>query len=53
MDKTVQNIKVEIESIKKTQIEGNLEMINLANQTGTLEASLTNKIQDGKENLTH
>lgn len=37
-------MKVEIESIKQSQTEENLEMKNLRIWTGTLEASLTRKI---------
>ena len=39
MNKTGQDMKVEIESIKKTQIEGNLGM-----KTEISEASLTSRI---------
>jgi hypothetical protein len=35
MSKRIHNLKTEIESIKKTQPEGNLEMKNLGMQTGT------------------
>ena len=43
-NKKVQSLKVEIESIKKTQTEGNLNMKNLITQTETSEASLTKRI---------
>ena len=36
---------MKIDSIKKTQIEGNLEMKNLGTQTETLETKLTSRIQ--------
>jgi hypothetical protein len=36
---------VKIDSIKKTQIEGNLEMKSLGTQTETLETKLTSRIQ--------
>lgn len=42
---TIQEVKVEMESLKKTQTEGKLEMKNLGTQTRTAEASLTNRIQ--------
>jgi hypothetical protein len=35
MDKTVQNLKVETESIKEPQTEGNMEVNNLGILTGT------------------
>lgn len=34
MNKTVQDLKMEIEAIKKTQTEGVLEMGNLGKRTG-------------------
>lgn len=48
-NKTVQDQNVEIESMKKTQMRGNLEMKNLETQTGTSEARLTNRIQAMEE----
>ena len=41
MNKTVQDLKMEIEAIKKTQTEGILEMENLGKRTGTTDASIT------------
>ena len=43
MNKTVQDLKMEIEAIKKTQSEGILEMKNLWKRTGTIHTSITNK----------
>jgi hypothetical protein len=40
---TVQDLKVEIEAIKKTQTEGIMEIDNLEKRTGTY-ASITNRI---------
>jgi len=51
MKKTVQNPKVEIELIKKTQTVGNLEMKNLGTGKGTSEASLINRIQETEERM--
>ena len=48
-EKTIQDLEVEIESIKKTQTEGNLKVKNLGNQTGTSEASLSNRILRDKD----
>ena len=45
MNKTVQDLKMEIEAIKKTQIEGILEMKNLRKRIGTTESSITKQIQ--------
>ena len=42
----VQDLITEIEAIKKTQTKGVLEMENLDKQTGTTDASITNRIQE-------
>lgn len=42
-DKTVQNLKVETESIKETQTEENLQIKTLKFGTGTTEPSHTNR----------
>lgn len=44
MNATVQDLNVEIESIKKTQSDVNLEMKKLKIRTETLVAILTNRI---------
>ena len=49
MSKTVQDIKMEIEAVNETQIEGILEMKNLGKRTGTTDRSITNRIQEIKE----
>ena len=40
--KAILDIKTEIESVKKTQTEGKLEMKNLVTQTRISEANFTN-----------
>ena len=49
--KTVQDLKTEIEAIKKTQTKGILGMENLGKRTGTREASITNRIQEMEERV--
>ena len=49
MKETVQDLKIEIEVIKKTQTERTLEMENLGKRTGTTETSITNRIQEIEE----
>ena len=44
-------MKMEKESIKKTQTEGKLEMKSLGTRIGTSEASLTNRIQEREERI--
>jgi hypothetical protein len=40
---------MEIEAIKKAQLEGILEMENLEKRTGTADVSITNRIQEMEE----
>lgn len=44
MNKAVQNLKVEIESTKRTKTEGNVEIKSLGIQTENSESVLTNRI---------
>ena len=43
MNKVVQDLKVEVGTIKKTQMEASMEMENLGKRTGTTDASINNK----------
>jgi hypothetical protein len=51
MKKTGQDLKVEMESLKKTQTKVKLEMKNVGTQTKTSEASLTNRVQEMEERI--
>jgi predicted transcriptional regulator len=51
MNKSAQDLKVEIEAIKKTQTEGILEMKNLGKRTETTDASITKRMQEMEENI--
>ncbi|KAL6046108.1 hypothetical protein STEG23_023652 [Scotinomys teguina] len=51
MKETVQNLKIEIETIKKTQTEGRLERENLTKQTGTTDKSITNRMQEMEQRI--
>jgi chromosome segregation ATPase len=46
MNKTMQDLKMEVETIKKSQREITLEIENLGKKSGAIEASITNRIQD-------
>ncbi|KAK7795145.1 hypothetical protein U0070_003059, partial [Myodes glareolus] len=48
---TVQELKTEMESMKKTQNEGRLDMENLGKRTETTESSITNRIQEMEERI--
>ena len=45
LNKTIQDLKMEIETMKISQRETTLEMENLGKRLGVLNASTTNKIQ--------
>ena len=49
MNKAIKDLKVEVETLKKTQMEANLEMENLGNRSGITDVSITNKIQEIEE----
>lgn len=51
INKTVQDLKVEIEATKTTQTEEILEMENIGKRRGTTDATITNRIQEMEENL--
>jgi hypothetical protein len=40
---------VEVETIKKTQMEANLELGNLGKRSGITDVSITNRIQEIEE----
>ena len=44
--KAVQDLKVEVQTIMKTQIEATLEMKNVGKRSRTTDASITNRIQE-------
>ena len=51
MSKTFQDLKLEIKTIKKSQMEVTLEMDNSRKRTGTTEVSITNRIQEMKKRI--
>jgi uncharacterized coiled-coil protein SlyX len=46
MNKIIQDLKMEIEKIKKLQKETALELENLGKRSGVIDASITNRIQE-------
>ncbi|KAK7798375.1 hypothetical protein U0070_018545 [Myodes glareolus] len=48
---TVQELKTEMESMKKTQNKGRLDMESLGKRTETTESSITNRIQEMEERI--
>ena len=45
----IPDLKVEVETIRKTQMEANLEMENLGKRSGITDVSITNRIQEIEE----
>jgi septal ring factor EnvC (AmiA/AmiB activator) len=44
MNKTIQDLKREVDTIKKTQSEATLEIETLGKKSGTIDASISNRI---------
>ena len=51
LNKTIQDLKMEIETIKKSQRETTLEIENLGKKSGVIDASITNRIQEIEERI--
>ena len=49
LNKTIQDLKMEVETIKKTQRETTLEIEILRKKSGTIEGSISNRIQEMEE----
>jgi hypothetical protein len=51
LNKTIQNLKMEVETINKSQRETTLEIEILGKKSGTIDASITIRIQEMEEGL--
>jgi prefoldin subunit 5 len=51
LNKTIQDLKREVETIKKTQSETTQEIETLGKKSGTLDASISNRIQEMEERI--
>ena len=51
MNKTFQDLKTELETIKKSQRETTLELENLGKRSGVIDASITRRIQEIEERI--
>jgi prefoldin subunit 5 len=51
MNKTIQDLRMEIKTIKKSQKETTLELENLGKISGVIDASITNRIQEREERI--
>jgi chromosome segregation ATPase len=51
LNKTIQDLKMEVETIKKSQRETTLEIENIGKKSGAIDASITNRIQEIEERI--
>jgi predicted nucleic acid-binding Zn-ribbon protein len=51
LNKTIQDLKMEVETIKKIQMETTLEIETLGKKSGTIDASINNRIQEIEERI--
>jgi chromosome segregation ATPase len=51
LNKTIQDLKREVDTIKKTQSEATMEIETLGKKSGTIEASISNRIQGMEERI--
>jgi hypothetical protein len=51
LNKTIQDLKMEVETIKKIQKETNLELGILGKKSGTIDVSTSNRIQEMEERI--
>jgi chromosome segregation ATPase len=51
LNKTIQDLKREVDTIKKTQSEATLEIETLGKKCGTIDVSISNRIQKMKERI--
>jgi hypothetical protein len=51
INKVIQDLKVGVETIKKTEMEANLKMENLRKRSGVIDVSIGNRIQEIEERI--
>jgi prefoldin subunit 5 len=51
LNKTIQDLKIEVETIKKSQRETTLKIENLGKKSGAIDANITNRIQEVEERI--
>jgi predicted nucleic acid-binding Zn-ribbon protein len=51
LNKTIQYLKMEVETIKKSQRDNTLEIENLEKKSGAIDASIRNRIQEIEERI--
>ena len=50
-NKIIQDLKIELETIKKSQRKTTLELENLGKRSGGIDANITNRIQEIEERI--
>jgi predicted nucleic acid-binding Zn-ribbon protein len=51
LKKTIQDLKMEVETIKKSQTETTLEIENLGKKSGAIDVSISNRIKEMEERI--
>nr|WP_300838225.1 RBD-like domain-containing protein [uncultured Bilophila sp.] len=51
MEQTIKDLKMEVETVKKTQRETTLEVETLGKKSGTIDVSISNRIQEMEERI--
>jgi cell division protein FtsL len=51
LNKTIQDLEMEVETMKKTQRETALEIKTLGKKSGTIDTSISNRIQEMEERI--
>jgi hypothetical protein len=51
LNKTIQDLKMEVETIKKSQRERAMEIEILGKKSGTIDVSISNRIQEMEERI--
>jgi prefoldin subunit 5 len=51
LNKTIQHLKMEVDTIKKIQCEAMLEIKTLGKKSGTIDSSISNRIQEMEERI--
>jgi hypothetical protein len=51
LNKTTQSLKMEVETMKKTQSKATLEIETLGKKSGTIDVSINNRIQEMEKRI--
>ena len=52
LNKSIQNLKVVVKTIKETQMQANLKQEKLGKRSGIIDISITNRIKEKEERIT-